>query len=287
MRKPGFFRPKLRRRGRSDASDPDGAWWGSYWRRDPGGPVSGGGNLVRGPAGQGSGIDPPTSLAATPVYCWGLQSFVTTVVSTPWGGRALASMQGGTMADQLFALPQPLPAGRITRLLNACVGNSQAGAKIRLGVYRNRGGDGNFGSALTENLYPSSLLYDTGEVAFATLGPHGRPGDTIGQEFDGLDVEQGLYWAVMTCNSTAASGGSSGVAVDNKTIWPLGGATVTFGNGEPDYNSSLLIGWKHAHTFGALPDPFPTSAPRRLVQATSAVLDVPAIFFGFDPEETR
>jgi hypothetical protein len=233
--------------------------WQNWFRRDTGGAI------VLG----SSGADSPTSLAATAMYAWGLQRFQLGTGVTPWNVGRLDQMQGGGLADALYAMPMPLPDGTIKRLAWACTGNPPAAGNIRLGLYGVKGGTG------TDNLYPGSLLHDSGALLFATLGLKG------GTEIS-ISVTAGLYYAVLTCDTGADDGASQGVSTFDNAIYPVLGATVRFGNGEPVYNSSLCVGFRHAQTFGALPSTFPSSAPRRLL-SLNGTDDIPCIFFGFDP----
>lgn len=262
----GFFRPKLRRRGASGAAAP-AVGWESFYRRDPGGVI------VWGAALQPGGADNPLLTTATPLYPAGVRQSIGGS-AVPWSGNALASMQGGGLADALYAIAQPLPAGRIVRLVYGNTGNSPAvGSFIRMGVYANSD------SSDSLNLYPAEPLYDSGDIVYTSLGPK-TAGAIAG---GGLQVEAGLYHFVITCNTTAAAGGSQGPALSESALYPVQGASVLWLNGEPLYNASAQIGWRHAQAYGALPASFPISAPRRLVISASPIASMPAIFYGFDP----
>jgi hypothetical protein len=236
------------------ASEPFG--WLAYHRRDPGGA------LVTGT----SGSDDLTSTSPTPLYIAGSHI----LGATPWGSAALTSMQGGGLADALYAIPQVLPAGDIIRLLWGCTGNPPAAGNVRMGIYANKGGSG------TDNLYPGALLYDSGSVSFAGLGTKSAGATAVA-------VDAGLYWLAIFCDTDADDGSSQGPALAEPSAYPLMGASVRWGSGEPTYNGSLQLGWRHAQAYGALPDPFPNSAPRRLANVGAGAQSIPAIFYGFDP----
>jgi hypothetical protein len=233
--------------------------WDAYRRRDPGGAL-----VVA-----ATGADDPTLVNATPLYVAGLRQFIGT---NPINSFAMADAQGGGMADALYAILQPLPAGRLQRLVYACTGNAPAGGNIRMHLWSVKAGAG------SDNLFPYELLYDSGSIAFTTLGPK-----SAGAISGGLRVTAGLYAFSIAADATAASGIAQGPAVPETAIYPVNGLTVRWGNGEPAYNSSLCIGWRHAQAFGTPPNTFPDSAPRRLVLAAGDIT-MPAIFYGFDPD---
>lgn len=256
MRKPGFFRPHLRRRGASDTATPT-LGWDQFWKRDPGGAFV--------PAQTGD--DDPTSLAPTFVYIAGV--VMTNQGQPPAGSQSCgwAQLQGGGLQDAIYAVPQFLPAGRIVRILTGCVGNPDAGSSCRLGVY----------AADSDTLYPTSLLHDSGELSYSSLGRKGAADVTFA-------VDAGLYYFVMHASTTSSGGITNTTPCLNEAdLLPIMGRTVRWGNGEPVYNVSATIAWRHAQTYGALPATFPSSAPRRIVvSASSATRAVPAIYFGFD-----
>ena len=250
--------------GAIDGVSPAPYGWEAYRRRDPGGA------LVLAP----SGDDDATLTNATPLYAWGLYAFFDFNGQLGWagGGNTLTALQGGGLVDGLYAIAQPLPAGRLVRLVYACLGNAPPNGSIQMGVYRALGGNG------STNLYPGDLVYDTGAISFAGLGPK-----SAGAISGGLSLGAGLYYAAITCEAAAAAGGAAGAAIAECRLYPVMGATVRWGNGEPDYNKSLCVGWRASRAFGgALPSTFPTGA-RRLLIATQNTT-APLIFYGYDPD---
>lgn len=235
--------------------------WDAYRRRDPGGALQLG----------TTGADDLTINTATPVYVAGLRQFGASNV----GGLAMASFQGGGMVDALYAIPQPLPDGKLIRILWACNGNAPASGSCRLMLYRAQGGNTAF------NLYPKDLVYDSGNISFAGLGIK-----SAGAIAGGVTITAGLYFFVVTCDALAAAGGSTGAALAESTMYPVNGCTVRYGNGEPSDNDSQCIGWRHDLAFGSAPSTFPTSAPRRLAIITGATT-MPALYYGFDPDLGR
>ncbi len=255
MRKPGMFRPKLRRRGKSDEAAAGGNWWGAYYRRDLGADF-----VVA-----NTGFDNRTSVAYTPIYPWGMMRQDGGGDNSVWGATDLTTgMMGGGLANALYAIPNSLPAGTIRRLVWGQPGAGGTGGYIRLGIY----------TASVDDLYPAALLYDSGAVIFPGSGVKNTAAISV-------PVTPGLYYAVITCD-TAAAVGTNGITILARLLYPVLGATLRWGNGEPRYNDSLAVGWRHTQTFGPLPAVFPSSSPYRLV-ITPGGDRVPCMFYGFSP----
>lgn len=239
--------------------------WEQFLRRDIGG------TFVEGT----TGLDDPTSNLPTPVWVAGMKNLGTPIFS---GGRLSTDLQGGTLSGFMMAFPQVLPPGNLRRMIVACTANPPAaasGALIRMGLYNNNRGPTSL------NLYPKERLFDSGSIVFESLGRKEVivPGD-------GLFLSGGLYWFVVTCNAAAATATAEMCTLGEAAMMWFGGLTIRFGNGEPVYNDSLLIGWRHAQAFGTLPLTFPSSAPVRLiVQTAPDGNNIPAIFFGYSTVE--
>lgn len=243
--------------------------WDLRYRRDTGGAL-----VV-----DSTGDADPTIVSATPLYIAGMGPHASFAFSSGYSGSSVGfPIQGGTLANSTICWPQILPAGKLIRILSGVVGNAAgpgAGGLARYGLYSNKNGPSNL------NMYPFERLYDSGGVVFETLGPKDSvvPGG-------GLSLTGGLYWFVMSMNTLACGVNQQFIPCTSAIyMQPSLGKTVRWGTGEPVDNASFTIGWRHALTFGAFPQTFPSSAPVRVMNQATIGQVVPLIFFGFSTTE--
>jgi len=95
----------------------------------------------------------------------------------------------------------------------------------RLGIYANG-----------TNLYPGTLVLDAGVVAVTGTG--------VKMATISKSLAKGLYWVVCVCDGTPAI----------SMLAYYGG--LILGQDPTDFAKNYR-GWTVAHTYGALPDPFP------------------------------
>lgn len=202
-------------------------------------------------------------LAGTPVYPWGFDGVPLSGANFSNLAYTNAQMLGGAYtANVIVAVPQVLPPGTLRRLVigqQDGVG-SGAGAEVRLGIWANRGS----GDAL--HIYPGTRLYDSGAVQMNALGARNTTAISVPVS------SGGLFWASFSGNALAVALRMSVMTTNQH--YPVAGMSVKWGNGEPSYNRSLVIAWKHALAYGALPSSFPSATPIRLT-----VLDSPWTWF--------
>ncbi|MEE8194445.1 MAG: hypothetical protein V3T73_02960 [Dehalococcoidales bacterium] len=130
-------------------------------------------------------------------------------------------------ADQLYA--RPLIVARditIDRIAIEVTGAGAGGTKARLGIYN-----------LGDDLYPGTLLLDAGEVAVDSTGIKAV---TVSQA-----LTKGIYFMAMVADGTPT------VYADNN--WPDFGGILGY---DPNNFSAQNRGWKVAHSYAVLPDPF-------------------------------
>jgi hypothetical protein len=119
-----------------------------------------------------------------------------------------------------FYVPQRCTMDRIGIRV---IGAGAAGAKIRVGLYRD---DGNF--------YPSTLVVDGGELDATGTG--------VRLATVNVTLEPGVYWL-------------AGVANDATIDWSAANSTDCIYLISSNYAGD--VGWQVAQAYGALPDPFP------------------------------
>lgn len=131
------------------------------------------------------------------------------------------------LANTIYATPwlveRPITIDQIS--LNVFTAGA-AGTKARLGIYADGG-----------SAYPAQRIVDAGEVAVDTIGKKDAVLTLP------LSLQPGLYWLVVTSNSTPV----------------IGSATVTtspLGVSEDDYVNNQA-GWESDFTYSALPIAFP------------------------------
>jgi len=268
-RRAGMLRAAMRRAGSSGQAGATGLTWDQWRRRDNGGAF----------ATAPSNYDDHTSTAplqGTPVYPWGFAggNFLAAASISNMGAATWANaFLGGTLVDFYLALPQMLPPGKITRVIASQQGGVTAvtGARVRLAIWENRG------TSDAYHTYPSTRIYDSGEVEFETPGPK-NTGELS------IVVTGGLYWATIQPNPTTVSNAVRGGTLRTDLCYSVGGMTVRWGNGEPNYNRSLLVGWRHAQAYGAPPSTFPNANPIKIGLGDSpATSFLPLIMYGFQP----
>jgi hypothetical protein len=129
--------------------------------------------------------------------------------------------------------------------------NASAGGVARAGIYRDNG-----------NMYPGALIFDTGSIDTTT----GSIKDTTITA--GLQVFQpGLYWLTWECGTAAPQIRGLASQFNGFNILQFDAAFST---------SNVAYGYSVAHTFGALPDPY-TSSATLLTASPSASAPVPAL----------
>lgn len=174
--------------------------------------------------------------------------------------RALLSDVSGLVpaADTLYAVPLFASAAGVIQELMI---KQRAGTtgQARIGLYSN----------LPKGVYPNVLLAGSGALAFT-----GSERQTFATN---QRVGPGLFWLVALFDSDFNTNACQIDALLADAMAPIlgtandlldgGGAGLDFG-----------VAWTHAQAFGALPDPFPTSAPSQ-VKVGAGGLFVPSVFF--------
>lgn len=264
-----MVRAAVRRAGSSGQAAAVGLSWDWWRRRDNGGAF----------AVAPSNYDDHTSTAplqGTPVYPWGFAggNFTTAAgISNMGAGTWANTFLGGTLVDFYLAIPQMLPAGKITRLIASQQGGAGAvaGARVRMQIWENRG------TSDAYHTYPATRIYDSGEVDFETPGAKNTGEISV-------VTTGGLYWATLQPNPTTVSNVIRGGTLRCDLCYSVGGMTVRWGNGEPNYNRSLLIAWRHAQAYGAPPSTFPSASPVKIgFPDTPSLSFLPLIMYGFQP----
>lgn len=134
-----------------------------------------------------------------------------------------AAAAAAVLANTLYAIPINVPRKMTLDLLAIQVTIGAADKSVRLGIYA----DGT-------NLYPGTLVLDAGAVGVATTGVKSI---AISQQ-----LTKGLYWLAFVSDGTPT------VARSNLLALLLGISATEF--------TYWNHGWKVAHTYAALPDPF-------------------------------
>ena len=114
----------------------------------------------------------------------------------------------------------------------------------------------------TSGFYPGSLIFDSGSISSATTGAKEATITAGVQTF-----QPGLYWVAFECSATAPQ----------IRILPGAGEYIGFGG----YDSTLsatgaTYGWSVAHTLGALPNPY-TSSATAITTASAPATPIPAV----------
>jgi len=181
------------------------------------------------------------------------------------GGISLTSAFMGTVAstttpalNTLWALPLAVPKTTKFDLISFRITTlAGAGGVARAGIYRDNG-----------NMYPGSLIFDTGSIATdAATGMKNTTITTAVQIF-----QPGLYWLAWEC----------GVAAPQlRVLQTINAGILGF---DSDYGSVTNPGWGYtvAHTFGALPDPY-TAGGTLLAAGGAPAAGVPTPAVGLHP----
>ena len=142
--------------------------------------------------------------------------------------------QGLASANSLRAFPFYVP--RLSRFDRIAMRVTTAGTgttpRVRLGLYKDNG-----------NVYPSSLVFDAGEVDVSTNG--------VKEVTLNASLPEGLYWIVLVGQDTTLL---AVAATPNTDHYPIVGY-------ESDLSGTPLHAWAHVQTYGALPASYPTSSP--------------------------
>lgn len=181
-------------------------------------------------------------------------------LATSANGTASGSISATLQANTLYAIPfDQMRAVTVSKMMiNLTTMAGGAGAKCRLGIYKN--------TSNTNNV-PSTLILDAGDVDIATPAPPAIV--TIGGLNTALATDT-RYWAVLLTNGNAANATIRGLG---NPVWPViywgtFNQTNLFNN-----PTGLLLG---SQTYGPLPAAFPT------VTSTNLTFDyVPAIALAF------
>lgn len=140
------------------------------------------------------------------------------------------------VADQLYLVPFWLVASATIDALAVRVGTGAAAKSVRMGIYD-----------IDQNGHPATLLAETGVLSAATSST-----DVIGT-FSGIRINAGWYFVALVSDGTPALGRLS-----------AGGHLPGFLGVDPTNMLVDVIGIRVSHTFGALPNPAPTTALTRL-----------------------
>jgi hypothetical protein len=149
--------------------------------------------------------------------------------SSPANGTAIST--ASIVANTLYAMPFLAEKEITIDSINMFVSTLGTGSNLRFGIYKD------------SNLYPSSLVLDSGPVASATVG--------IKTFAANLTLPSALYWLVCVCTATAPIVRGFTAASLN----PILGMDNTF--------TLPGLGYSVNFTFAALPDPFPAGASIR------------------------
>lgn len=186
--------------------------------------------------------------------------------TTYFAPRAISDMQL-TPKGNLLCFPEFfLEDGDIVRLLCKTLDNPVANAKARIGVWEN-----------TTGKYPGALVVDSGDIDVSVAG--------VREALVTAPYTAGSYrWFGITMNADVGSTQTFHCCREGAFFPILGFALADSFAGGADVETGG-IGWAHSFTYGALPDPFPSSSPvailARASQAGNATL--PAIFYGEIP----
>jgi len=153
-------------------------------------------------------------------------------------------------ANMLYAFP--LFIGKPTKFdtITFQVATADAGDNARCGIYYDNG-----------NMYPGALIFDTGSISTGTTGTKNTT-ITAGLQF----FQPGLYWLAFETSATALQ--MDIITGASQTLGPFGLDST--------YSTNQGLGYKIAHTYGALPDPY-TAAATLLTAPGSVTVPYPAI----------
>ena len=156
-------------------------------------------------------------------------------------------------ANTLWALP--FWVGKVTKFdtISFNITTSQASQNARAGIYNDTG-----------NVYPGSLIFDTGSISTASTGMKDTTITSSLQIF-----QPGLYWLAWETSATT-------IQIRGLNSIPNGaiGGSNALATGESGFGYSV------AHTYGALPDPYTGSAS---ILFTLPSVSVPIPVIGLRP----
>lgn len=165
-------------------------------------------------------------VGTSPLEVWSLAN---SIEGDPSGSNATFSIN--VLRAYPILIPRTRTADRMALLVLA--GNA-AGREARMGLYRN--------VANPRDLYPGALLDESAVLDCSTTGVKSTTISRI--------LTPGLYWLAFVVNNASISFGAYNTAQAAARL----GLPSTL-----DANAGT--GWTHAHTYGALPDPYPSSSP--------------------------
>jgi len=140
-----------------------------------------------------------------------------------------------------------------------CTTLGSAGAKVHVGIYRDNG-----------NCFPGPLYFDSGDIATDAGSTSATRDITITSS---LQVFQpGLYWLAWETNQA-----SPGQYTTHNTA----AGVIAFAGNDPGMGTTAsAYAYTVAHTFGALPDPYTTSAT---LVTTAPAVGTPIVAVGLRP----
>lgn len=257
MRRRGFFRPKLRRRGAADDESGGGGVSLRSFRS-----VDQGGAYVA---------------AQTRTHIAGL------VRAAGLGAVNCDVLQGSAVGQFLYAIPEYFEEdGTINRLVTRTNGLVGAAGlpKIKMGVY----GNGELTSGIyTGSAYPAARLVQSADLLI------GGPNVLLESLISGAVVAGDLLWCVWVCNAQAAANQNTVVGTSRSSLYPIQGFTfnATGATTIAQDMATAGVGWGHAITYVStddLPATFPSSAPVLLgAGASTDTINLPAIGYGWQP----
>ncbi len=157
----------------------------------------------------------------------------------------------GPLVNTLYAIP--IYVAQITKFdtIECEVTTLGSGSNLRLGIYRD-----------DANCYPGALIFDSGNISAASAGAKSATITAGVQTF-----QPGLYWLAYENSATVPQ---------IRALPGLSTCMVVMGWDTPFGAATGGIGYRVAHTVGALPDPYTTTSPT--IMTTSVVgAPVPAI----------
>jgi len=148
-------------------------------------------------------------------------------------GAGLSSSAVVTAANQIYAMAHFLMAGIEATGMDARLGTGFAASNVRMGVYD-----------LGLTGYPTNLLAETGNIASTASGAD------ISGSFSGGNIflPPGWYAVALAASAVVTIGGTTYGCTAN----PFGHAS--------GHQLGITTRRDAAHTFGALPNPFPTAS---------------------------
>jgi hypothetical protein len=192
------------------------------------------------------------------------------------------------ISANIVAVPMILPAGRVKYfVINLTAAPIATAAPfVMLGIYGSRGTADQFKYSPGAQLYQSSFI-DVKAADVATFRVFNRG------EIDVEIPSPGVYHFAMAGTSDSATQqiGGNAQSAFNRFL----GMRAKWGNGQPNYNDSMVIGHSRAYLLVSglletLPDPFYTTTPDAenkylYYKNTGGTIDIPQFFIGFEVAE--